>query len=130
MNKLLVALCMVSLTACITNTESSVDDDSNPNSGLPVESFWIGDKGPVDCNQQSFVHVQYNGHDFWVQVPTMCDRIPYVFRGDPGPDFGNPIDNNNSIMTNEGLITKEDVLGVFHDRIIEASRTNQSAFIR
>jgi len=122
MKNLLVVLgACLSLVACVapvdsTETEAVVnqDDSEEPYGG------WDKPEGPTGCNVVSMLHVGVEGHDYWIQVPTFCDSRPYIFKGDPGPDFGDPYDDRY------GPVANEDILDAFNARLADTSR-NHSA---
>lgn len=123
-NLLIVLSACLSLTACMANTESTVpeetkavDDGNNGDYGN-----WHHDEGPIGCNQTSFVHVALNDQSFWIQVPTLCDPTPYIFKGDPEPDFENPYNDRLS------PVEREDIRESFNARFIAPSRPNISAY--
>lgn len=124
-NLLIVMTACLSLTACAMDTENNANDDSPlpQNNGVYLAGNHQDD-GPVGCNQVSFLHVILQGHEYWIQSPTLCDDQPYIFNGDPGPDVGDPYEDKF------GPVAKEDILGAYNDRIAEASRVGQSAVIR
>jgi hypothetical protein len=108
-------LCLV---GCTANTDSSESEDTHPaeSSSGSGEYGWGhgGDEG-FGCNQISFIHVTVDGHAYWVQVPTLCDPNPYIYKGDPGPDEGDPYeDEMNRSQIVEKLYAKLAATGGTH----------------
>jgi hypothetical protein len=121
--KTLVALvACLSLCACVANTESHATDTSAgtpSNNGDYGEYGHGGDEG-YGCNQASYVHVTVDGHDYWVQVPTLCNPNPDIYKGDPGPDMGDPFKDN------EGPVTREQIVEKLYARLAAPSGAHSS----
>jgi hypothetical protein len=119
-NLLIVLSACLSLTACMANTESTVPDDTNAVSDGNNGEFgsWHHDEGPVGCNRVSFIQVTIDDQSFWVQVPTLCDPTPYIFKGDPEPDWEQPY---NDRLDPE---IREDIRESFNARFVAPSRLN------
>lgn len=120
-NLLVVLSACLSLTACAVNTDSEPEETTvqNGNNG-EYDGAWHQDEGPIGCDRVSLIHVAIDGHDFWVQIPTLCDRRPYIFKGDPGPDIGDPYDDRY------GPIPNEDILDSFHARFAAPSNAHSA----
>lgn len=108
MKTLVTLFACLSLVACVANTDTH---ESNGSSNPPSDnSINLPSDGPgsagYGCNVASYVHVTVDGHGYWVQVPTLCDPSPYIFKGDPGPDLGDPYDDKVGPVTNEEIMEK------------------------
>jgi len=107
----------LSLVACVAPVDST-ETEAVVNQDVSEEPYggWDKPEGPASCYVVSMLHVVVDGHDFWVQLPTLCDSTPYIFKGDPGPDFGDPYDDRY------GTVINEDIMDAFHAKLADPSR--------
>lgn len=108
------------LGACAANTDSSDSETNQPvDSSSSGEYGWGhgGDEG-FGCDHVSYVHVVVNEHGYWVQIPTLCDPNPYIYKGDPGPDVGDPYDGRE--------VTQEQIMEKVYAKLAASGGTHSS----
>lgn len=95
-NLFAILLGCLSLTGCLGYSDPSdhitIDtiNESDPAENYP---WYRGADGPgYDCNS-SFVELKYKKIIYIVQLPSSCDPNPYIYKGDPGPEFWQPIED-------------------------------------
>ena len=113
MKNLLVVLGVCfSLSACVAETESSESQEETEEVGSGEINLGgnTHKEGGFGCDDVSYIGVTVAGHHYWVQIPTLCDRRPYIYKGDPGPDRGDPYDDR------EGPVTREEILEKFNEQ--------------
>jgi|ERR1035437_1869122 hypothetical protein len=108
MKKLLVLGIVCLLTACGTADPNPSPSTTKHDRPTPMSDWNNGfnqDKGPGLCDSFSVYSVVVGGHTYLVSVKSPCDATRYVFKGDPGPDMGQPWDSRDTV-------SKEDILSV------------------
>lgn len=78
--------------------DSSYPNTVNESSDLGSDRFYHGDLAvKTGCDQSTIRNVQINGRTYLVEIPSICKAEPVIFKGDPGPEFGNVLDNDLAI---------------------------------
>ena len=106
MKTLVTLLACLSLASCVANTDSSAPDTSSSvpsDNGINLPDNGSGSAG-YGCDRVDFVHVVVDGHAYWVQVPTLCNPNPDIYKGDPGPDEGDPYDTKSNPETTQAIM--------------------------
>jgi hypothetical protein len=81
-------------------------EDEVVDKGDPVEVYFDHYTG-YGCYHVEYKSVVVFGHLYWVSIPSICNPQPYIFKGDPGPDKGNPWDDTDPV-------TKEEIMDKFY----------------
>lgn len=124
-NLLIVLFACMSLTACAANVDSIAPEETDVDVGNNGEySATHQDEGPVGCDRVSFMQITIDNQAYWVQLPTLCDNSPYIFKGDPDPDF------EHQYTDHEEFASREEIVNEFNDRVAPSSRLSFSAIQR
>ena len=126
MKKLLFVLLGACLTACGAAPDFSESGGDNENEWSLGDHgsygpWGHGGVGPAGCSQAvSYLHIVVDGNEYWVAVPTFCAEAISIYKGDPGPDMGDPYEG-------DGPVTVEEILEKFNDRLLESSRAGSTS---
>lgn len=93
------------LTGCLASP-SSVENTKqiDDNTSVPVENtrWYQGPDGPGYYCVPDIVELKFNNKSYFVELPSMCDPNPYLYKGDPGPEIWEPIEDpelKNTLVT-------------------------------
>jgi hypothetical protein len=98
-------------SGCMAEVDPSAKTDKqstgpDPSLAYPATGSSLG----YDCNvPDNFVYLTVQGHSYWVRIPTACNSNPDIYKGDPGPDVGDPYDNKDPV-------SKEMIIQVFSEK--------------
>jgi hypothetical protein len=87
--------------------------ESDPNHSTPAKDdvFYLdtpggsGDSFGCNTTRVTYVYVTVKDHSFWVEIPTACNSAPQIYKGDPGPDMGDPYNYNE--------VSREEIVQAF-----------------
>jgi len=108
MTKLLLTVLAVGLSGCIASTPPIDSGDTSNNNDTSSDRIYEdkgGSKGWDDCVPY-LVKVVVDNTTWFVELPSLCDPVPYIFKGDPGPDMWERCSNPDP---------------VWQDRVIQAA---------
>ncbi|SRR5579885_2392236 len=105
MKTLVTLLACLSLVACVANTDTHETNQSTPTQDSPGTlpdgpgSYGFGCEG-----HDTYTHLTVDGHSYWVHIPTLCNPNPDIYKGDPGPDMGDPYDTKSNPATTQTIL--------------------------
>jgi hypothetical protein len=92
MFKFLSVLPTILLIVGCSSTDNTINSDSNLNeskSDSSNGSLYHGKESTnKKCNDLFFERVQVDNHIYFVGIPSVCNTKPEILKGDPGPDMG------------------------------------------
>ena len=105
MKNILVSF-MVGLSLCVTscvydNREFSANDILvSQENNTDTDSYkWHDDNDGLGYYCYSYLYdIEFNNHHYLVSVPSLCDPNTYIYKGDPGPDFGEEYTNLDAVL--------------------------------
>lgn len=108
MTKLLLTVLAVGLSGCIVSAPPIESSDTPSNNDTSSDHVYEGKHGPKGWNDcvPYIVKVVIDNTTWFVELPSLCDPIPYIFKGDPGPDMWERCNNPDP---------------VWQDRVIQAA---------
>jgi hypothetical protein len=75
----------------IVPVNNDVPQHESPYSG---EGVW-SDKSGLGCDKVDYQMIVVDDHTYWVEVPMPCNPNPEIYKGDPGPDEGQRVNDNS-----------------------------------
>jgi hypothetical protein len=89
MTKLLLAVLAVGLSGCLA-PPSPIESGGAPTGDDATSDYiYYGDSRSKKLDQCApyLAKVVVDNSTWYVELPTLCDPNPYIFKGDPGPDM-------------------------------------------